>query len=271
MLEPALQQPRRLRIEEVGVAADLVHRPVGARRRRTPADRPPAPCRVEHLRAPDHVVEDEAAADRRAAGAARRRHVVDFLDLERRDVAVFGEAGRHAAESRPTSPARSPLTTISCVLTIRSGVPIAHVVPVGVDLARGGMSAGLPRGAPLSAHFAIFAISVVAQRRIVLELLDADVLLDVPGRHHAGLRADAGALLDGARPRPRPLRRSTSDIGATPSARWQFWQLRCRIGAMSFVKVTSRAGAGDCAFSAGGADRPAAPANSRAKPRVRFR
>jgi len=32
----------------------------------------------------------------------------------------------------------------------------------------------------------------------------------------------------------------TSDIGATPSGRWQFSQLRCRIGAMSFVNVTSR-------------------------------
>src|SRR5580765_3181823 len=30
----------------------------------------------------------------------------------------------------------------------------------------------------------------------------------------------------------------TSDIGATPSVRWQFWQLRCRIGTMSFVNVT---------------------------------
>ena len=29
-----------------------------------------------------------------------------------------------------------------------------------------------------------------------------------------------------------------SDIGATPSARWQFSQLRCRIGATSLVKVT---------------------------------
>src|SRR5438067_6062581 len=31
-----------------------------------------------------------------------------------------------------------------------------------------------------------------------------------------------------------------SDIGATDPGRWQPWQLRCRIGATSFVKVTSR-------------------------------
>src|SRR5215510_2613710 len=29
-----------------------------------------------------------------------------------------------------------------------------------------------------------------------------------------------------------------SDIGATPLGRWQFWQLRCRIGAISFANVT---------------------------------
>ena len=40
-----------------------------------------------------------------------------------------------------------------------------------------------------------------AQRRIVLVLLDADVLFQIPGRHHAGMRSDTGALLD--RPRPR--------------------------------------------------------------------
>src|SRR5262245_20300181 len=33
-----------------------------------------------------------------------------------------------------------------------------------------------------------------------------------------------------------------SDIGATESGRWQLWQLRWRIGAMSFVNVTARAG-----------------------------
>jgi hypothetical protein len=30
-----------------------------------------------------------------------------------------------------------------------------------------------------------------------------------------------------------------SDIGATESGWWQFWQLRCKMGAMSFVNVTS--------------------------------
>ena len=65
----------------------------------------------------------------------------------------------------------------------------------------GGRSAGLPCGAPASAQAAISAISFVAERRIALEALDADVLLDEPRRHHAGARSHAGAPLD--RPRPR--------------------------------------------------------------------
>jgi hypothetical protein len=31
----------------------------------------------------------------------------------------------------------------------------------------------------------------------------------------------------------------SSDIGAIEPGRWQFWQARCRIGAMSFENVTS--------------------------------
>ena len=72
--EPALQQARRLRIEEVRVAADLVHRPVHALFVGDESTADPdlvALRRIEHLRAPDHVVEDEAAADRGAVAAGR--------------------------------------------------------------------------------------------------------------------------------------------------------------------------------------------------------
>jgi len=44
-----------------------------------------------------------------------------------------------------------------------------------------------------------FGDLLVAQRRIVLKFLDADVLLDVPGRHDASVRSYAGALFDRAR------------------------------------------------------------------------
>ena len=197
MLDPLLQQARRLRIEDVGFASHFVHRPrravvgnVGIRR-----------FLAEHARAPDHVVEHEAAADRLAAGAGRA-DVVDFLDLER---ATRSDPRSSGIGTRGISPHQSgavPLTT--------------HVGGADDEIGRadrpfrlsrsttrgGGMSASSPRGAPLSAHFAIERDLVGAQRRIVLEVLDADVLLDIPRRHHAGARADAGALLDRARPRP---------------------------------------------------------------------
>ena len=44
------------------------------------------------------------------------------------------------------------------ISTIRSGVPIAHARE-SAHWRGGGMSCGLPRGAPLSAHCAISAIS----------------------------------------------------------------------------------------------------------------
>ena len=46
-----------------------------------------------------------------------------------------------------------------------------------------------------------------------------------------------------------------SDIGASELGRWHFWQLRCRIGAMSRVNVGDFA---DCASAAGAAARPRA-------------
>src|SRR5438034_360885 len=58
----------------------------------------------------------------------------------------------------------------------------------------------------------------------------------------------------------------TSDIGATPSGRWQFWQLRWRIGAICFEKVMS-AGAAACpAFTVIVAATPMSGGRSNATP-----
>jgi len=45
-------------------------------------------------------MEHESAADRLPAGAAGS-DVIDFADLERRNVAVFGQPGRHAPNLTP--------------------------------------------------------------------------------------------------------------------------------------------------------------------------
>ena len=73
-----LQQPRRLRVEEVGVAADFVHRPVDALSLPSAAGVATAWSAAD-LRPPDHVMEHEAAADGLPAVAVARVDVVDFL------------------------------------------------------------------------------------------------------------------------------------------------------------------------------------------------
>ena len=167
-LEPACSSRPPSRIEEVGVAADLVHRPGRA-------------VVVDHRLIARRGRRRRARACSRSCGGTRsgrrpsrgRRRlgvdVVDFLDLERRDVAIFGRArSARAAISPHQSGAFALHRRCRAVLTTRSGVPIVHGAVVRRTCFGGGMSAGLPRGAPLSAHFAIFAISLVAQRRIVL-------------------------------------------------------------------------------------------------------
>ena len=62
-----LQQPRGVEAEEIGVAADFVDRPRGGARSPTAptSDRPRcSSCGLQHASAPDHVMEDVAAADR---------------------------------------------------------------------------------------------------------------------------------------------------------------------------------------------------------------
>src|SRR4029453_2730266 len=58
----------------------------------------------------------------------------------------------------PHQSGASPLTVSSFILITRSGVPIAQALRSAYTFG-GGMSAGLPRAAPGSAHFAIVAIS----------------------------------------------------------------------------------------------------------------
>src|SRR5262245_41014512 len=127
-------------------------------------------------------------------------------------------------------------TVIDGSFTIRSGSPIVHVFPS--SQVRGcGMSAGLPRGAPLFAPFAILATSSSVSDGSFLKLWMPMFF----SMYHGGMTPACGpmpvrclmALAYG-----RTCSYVDSAIGATPSARWQFSQLRCRIGAMSFVYVT---------------------------------
>ena len=103
------------------------------------------------------------------------------------------------------------------------------------------MSAGFPSARPDRPSATIVVDLLIAQRHVVLELLDADAAVDVPRRHLTG----RDAVLDGPRPRPRLLK-VMSDIGAIEPGSWHDWHFAWKIGATSFENVTCPDCAEDC-------------------------
>ncbi len=184
------QQAAGFRRKEVRAASDLVHRP---RRVRTAA--------AVLVGRPDHVMKDVSSADGRAAGAVlAARHVVDFANLQRGHVAVFGQPRRHALDFAP------PVGGVALhedFLRRHHQIRCANRprVPI-VELPRRRHVLRIALRRAVVRPLGDLGELGLAQRRVVLVLLDADVLFDVPGRHDAGVGADAGALLDRARPRP---------------------------------------------------------------------
>ncbi len=193
------QQPARVLVEDVGLPTDLVHRPthIGG----SPLGADPRFPALEHARAPDHVVHHEPPADRVTSlvfGAGpRRRHVVDLADLDGFHVPVLGEAGRDALDLAP---------------------PVGRV-PLHEHLGQADDEVGFARRPDdvvvefqgwrhvrritLRGAGAVPRVDrcdfPVVERHVVLEVLDADVLLDVPRRHGARSIADLGAFGDSAR------------------------------------------------------------------------
>jgi hypothetical protein len=155
-----------------------------------------------HLDGHDRVMEDEEPADRR--GPARDvLRVVDFLDLDRRHIAILGQAGLAEAGAAPP---------------IRADRLHAHLGRDDDEIGRAdGPALGIRDGERLRQIGGIAARRatvdprrdlgdvVVAQREVVLVMLDADVLLDVPRRHRALTAADRRAALDRRRVRARVL------------------------------------------------------------------
>ena len=99
------------------------------------------------------------------------------------------------------------------------------------------MSAGFPRGAPLSTHVATVSISS--------SLSDGSSLnLWIPtffSMNQGGIsRAAVFRLMAAAQGRTSSY--VVSGIGATPFVRWQFSHDRWRMGAISLVNVTPRDG-----------------------------
>src|SRR5262245_43814286 len=97
----------------------------------------------------------------------------------------------------------------------------------------GGMSAGLPRVAPPSAHFTIVATSVSVSDGSLSNLR----MPTVRSMYQGGISREA-TFWRMLRTHGRTSSYVRNDIGAIESGRWHFWQERCKIGATSLVKVT---------------------------------
>ena len=204
MRRTGLQQPRRVGTEEVSVAAHFVHRPDryafveenGRQRIRFAI----GVLLVDDACRPDHVVKHVTSADRGAAAAGLVVDVVDFLDLERGDVAILGQSGRNAGNLAP------PIGRVGLHVDftglddqIRSADRPRMVV--GEHAGRRHVGGVALRRAAVD-PFRDLRDFCGAQRRIALKLLNPDVLLDVPRRHDARARTNSRALLDGTRPWP---------------------------------------------------------------------
>src|SRR5262245_36407087 len=125
-------------------------------------------------------------------------------------------------------------------LTIRSGVPIFHARS-SANVAGGGMSDKSPRGAPLSTHAAIVASSASLHDISSLKCCMPTFFSMYQGGITPGLSRGCVRSLS-ARAYARTASYEISDIGATDPGWWHDWQLRCRIGATSLVKVCAAAG-----------------------------
>src|SRR5437867_419774 len=116
--------------------------------------------------------------------------------------------------------------------TIRSGLPMCHRCESS-NWRGGGISAGLPSGAPPSTQATIVAISSSVSEGSSLNRR----IPTLRSINHGGMsRVTTFAFI--ARAQGRASRYVSRDMGAMLSGRWHFWQARCRIGATSFVNVT---------------------------------
>ena len=119
-------------------------------------------------------VRDDMMDDSRAPGG---------FCLHRHQPAIFGEPRVHD-EVRHWSGALAATTTSLGRVTMRSGLPMCQR-PMSSNFGLGGMSAGVPCGAPLSAHRTIVRISFSVSDGSSLKRGNAHVAVDVPRRHLA--------------------------------------------------------------------------------------
>ena len=186
-LRPGPQQLAGVGVELVRVAPDLVDRPEAVVRVGDP---------VRSDRDDDQVVDDVEPADRVALRYALE--VAHLPHLDRRDVAVFRQAGVDLAHrAPPVGGGRGNLDGRRLQNEVRRAeLPIGH----RGDRLLGGRVGDLTARGAVVGPLGDLRDLLVRQGDVALVLLNADVALDVPGRHHVGLADAAGPVLHGPRP-----------------------------------------------------------------------
>ena len=189
---PGAQQPPGVVREDVRVAADLVHREA-RRRRQVGAFRRDGAVR--------HVVEHVAPAD--GVAGAVRRDVVEFLDLDRRHVAVLLEVDRDGAERGPLvggGGRDDDRRRLDDQIRL-TDLPLVR----GAELERRRQVGRIAqRGTVIGPDRDLLDL-LLAQRDVVLVVLNPEVPLDEPRRHGAPFAAETRAHLHCAGPGPHLL------------------------------------------------------------------
>ena len=214
-VRPGAQEQTGLRIEVVGVAPHLVHRPeallVGGRAHDLGVLVRVGPPELRELLdrvllgmddVPHQVVDAPPRTD--GIASARRLDVVDLLHLDGRHVAVLGQTLDGHLPDRPP-----PVGVGGADLDRRrrddqvglADRPDGRVGELEQRRRVGRVAARRPVVDPRRDGLDLR----VAQGGVALVVLDADVLLDVPGRHRVLRVPQAGALPDAPRPGPRVL------------------------------------------------------------------
>ena len=152
-----------------------------------------AQIRLVLLQARQDVMHDLAAVRRRRPDLNRAHPArLGERDWGRRLPPYVLPAGRHGVGRRVDHQAR--------LAELFRQLPLIDVRPLSGSRHVAGISLGRTRVDPL--HDGVDLL--IGEREIVLEMLDADGPVEVPGRHGARFHA----LLDGFRPRPRLLERN---------------------------------------------------------------
>ena len=192
------QEPASIVIENVRVPADLVNGPGRATARRR--------------RLPNHVVDDVPLAHRLPAVVLLVFDVINFADLHGPDITILLQSGRKALDLTP--PVGVP-TSHEHFFGDRDEVGPDGPLCIVIKHPDGGQIRWITFGRAVVRPSGDHRDLLIAEGGVLLVLLDADVFLDVPGRHGAGTVTDRRALFDPPGKPPRFVVRDERHGGHT--------------------------------------------------------